>query len=304
MSIIATNKDKKKFKEELERLLLNSSSIKDLFIGNTKIDHKQFVSKILGTVMFNPDLQKCDMESIMECCVKSAQLGLPVDASGYAYLIPKKNKCTFQIGSNGWIELVRRNINVKNIIIDAVCTEDEFNYFINGTGRVVYHKPDLDIDRENINNFRGVFAMIIYNNDGIESEWMNKKSIEKIKQSASTQNIWDKWYAEKAKTAVIKRLAKRSCLMNVYEAMEMDDDKLDFEKLIKDVSDVNENKKPKIDLSFTPNNDATEVNEDKNVEIIENQPVVENNVSNMQVETVESTDKIEVQTTQNQILDF
>lgn len=214
------------FRDDLQKNLIGSPTLKDLLTNNAKLGHGQFVAKVIGTVMGNQDLQKCSVSSIMQCCLKSAQLGLPVDASGYAYLVPRKDECTYQIGSKGFIELIRRNKDVKSCTVETVYEGDVFEYYIDEQGKHIKHIPNFDaINRENEQGFKCVYAIVAYNNGGSDIEVMGKETVNKIRSCASTRKIWDVWYAEKAKTAVIKRLGKRTSLMNIDTAIEVDDDK-------------------------------------------------------------------------------
>lgn len=214
-----------KFKNELKAHLVGADGIKNILQNNQNLSHEVFVAKIIGTVMSNTDLQKCDITSIIQSSIKSAQLGLPVDASAYAYLVPFKGKCTFQIGAKGYIELCKRNKNVLQIIHNAVYEGDEFDYWQDENGFHYKHKIALNgkYNREKKEGLICVYATIKYINGGSETQLMDIKSIEVIKGCAQTSYIWDKWYTEKAITAVIKRLLKRQHLMNVQEALEKDD---------------------------------------------------------------------------------
>lgn len=220
-----TPKEVRSFRDNLQNNLISSPTLKDLLANNARLGHEQFVAKVMGTVMGNETLRSCSVPSIMQCCLKSAQLGLPVDASGYAYLVPRGKEATYQIGSKGYIELMKRNKNVKHVIAETVYEGDVFDYFIDETGKHLKHIPNLDATtRENEKGFKAVYAIISYDNGGSEIEVMSKSTVDKIKGVALAQNIWNTWYGEKAKTAVIKRLGKRASLMNVDSAIEVDDD--------------------------------------------------------------------------------
>jgi len=217
--------EKQQFKNKLKSYLLGADGIKSLLKNNQKLPHEVFVGKVMGAVMSDSELQKCDINSIVACAIKSAQLGLPVDAGGYAYLIAFKGQPTFQIGVKGYIELCKRNKNVLQIIHGAVYEGDEFDYWQDENGFHYKHKIALNgkYNREKKDGLICVYATIKYTNGGSETQIMDIKSIEAIKGCAQTSYIWDKWYTEKATTAVIKRLLKRQHLMNVQEALEKDD---------------------------------------------------------------------------------
>jgi phage RecT family recombinase len=221
---VLTETAQKTFKSELQKNLTLSVILKNLLANNSRIGYEEFCAKVMGTVMSSDTLRSCSVASIMQCCLKSAQIGLPVDASGYAYLVPRGKEATYQIGSKGYIELMKRNKNVQSVLAETVYEKDVFEYYIDETGKHIKHTPNLDIEtRENEKGFKAVYAIITYDNGGSEIEVMSKTTIDKIKGVATSKNIWNMWYGEKAKTAVIKRLGKRAALMNVSEAIEIDE---------------------------------------------------------------------------------
>jgi recombination protein RecT len=220
------------YKQKLTNTLLNASSIKDLLANNKNLPHQQFVTKIVGTVMTNEILKKCTIESIMACAIKSAQIGLPVDAAGYAYIVPYKGSCQFQIGVRGYIELAKRNQDVLQITHGAVYDGDDFDYWQDADGFHYKHKMKLngDFNRECKQGLMCVYTTIKYKSGGSKSTVMDIKSIEHIKSCAQTTYIWDKWYTEKAITACIKRLLKNENLIEIQQALELDDsEKVDIQ---------------------------------------------------------------------------
>ena len=240
--IDSPNVEKKPFREVLHKKLTDSPTLKSLFTNSVKLDYKQFIAKVIGTVMSNPALQKCSANSILQCCSKSAQLGLPVDASGYAYIVPKNVKsgnnwipeATYQIGYRGYLELAKRNKGVKSIDSFLVYTEEVKNenfLEIRGSESKLTYKPDYSISREDSNAALTV-ALISYTNGGQEWEVMTKNEIEKAKYvSVKKDNNgkdkfspWTDWWGEMAKKTVLRRLLKRCCLMNIDTAIELDED--------------------------------------------------------------------------------
>ena len=53
-----TPSTKPALRDELERNLIGSQTIKNLCANNAHFDHKQFVAKVIGTVMADEQLQK------------------------------------------------------------------------------------------------------------------------------------------------------------------------------------------------------------------------------------------------------
>ena len=230
------------FRDNLQKHLIGSPTLKELLANNARLDHEQFVAKVIGTIMGNVDLQKCSVPSIMECCVKSAQLGLPVDASGYAYIIPRSTKkdnswvveATYQIGYRGYLELAKRNKDVKSIDSFVVYKEEVLNgnfCEIRGSESKIIYKPDYSIVKTD-DNVAIVVAIISYINGGQEWEVMTKDEINKAKSVSVKKDCngkdrfspWTDWWCEMAKKTVLRRLLKRCCLMNIDTAIDLDED--------------------------------------------------------------------------------
>lgn len=71
---------------------------------------KAFSSALINAVRNNHLLSKCDPNSILFAAVAAATLNLPINENlGYAYLIPYGNKCQFQMGYKGLIQLAQRS---------------------------------------------------------------------------------------------------------------------------------------------------------------------------------------------------
>lgn len=91
----------------------------------------------------NPRLGECTPESIISCLMQCSALGLEpssVDNMGHAYLIPRKGQCTFLLGYQGMLELMRRTGLYELISVRAVHEGDEFEYRY-GTDEGITHIP-------------------------------------------------------------------------------------------------------------------------------------------------------------------
>jgi recombination protein RecT len=260
--IVSVENKQISFQETLRSKLKENNTLKELLEKSKTVNYDQFIAKVIIAVLQIPTLDKSAINSILSCCLKSAQLGLPVDASGYAYIVPRWNKNTgsfeasYQIGYKGYIELVRRNPKVKSI--DAfLVTEDEVkngNFCeIRGTNASITYKPDY-FNTTKIKNRENTFlsvAIISYVNGGHEWEVMTKEEIVKAKQINVKEDKngkdekfspWTDWWGEMAKKTVLRRLLKRCCLMNVETAIELDED-----EQYKDVSPSAESQVKSID---------------------------------------------------------
>ena len=268
-NITNTNPIEDTFQVKLKNTLFKSETLKNLLSNNLRINHDVFVAKVMATVMPNEKLRKCDIKSILSCCIKSAQLGLPVDASGYAYIIPRwssnlsKDEATFQVGYKGLIELARRNKEVKSITAFEVY-EDEYknkeNFYEDKANEIIKYVANYDAVRTQ-ETLKLVVAVITYTNGGKEWDVMTKQEVDKVKSVNVKKDKygkdyfspWTDWYIEMAKKSVLKRLLKKSCLMNIDLATELDEefDKNDLNKpTITNLNDVlsSGNETQKLDL--------------------------------------------------------
>lgn len=233
----------------LKDFLTNSVSLKDLLTGDLK--HAPFIAGVVSTVLADPKLKECSKDSILKCCLKSAQLGLPIDASGFAYLVPRYNSkanktdLTFQIGYLGYIALARKSPNVKTITSFAVF-EGEYNdkkcFSENrATGKISY-SPNYDLERTE-KTLKIVVAVITYTNGGAEYEVMTKAEVDKVRKvnvKEGNFSPWTEWFIQMATKSVIKRLLKKCCFALVIQANELDEEYEEPQGSppIKDIKDV------------------------------------------------------------------
>jgi recombination protein RecT len=77
---------------------------------------KNFSSALINAVKNNARLAKCEPASVLYAAVAAATLELEINENlGYAYLVPYKDKCQFQIGYKGLIQLAQRSGLYKRI---------------------------------------------------------------------------------------------------------------------------------------------------------------------------------------------
>ena len=230
-SLTQEQKQNKEGLQTLQKILMNSTSLNQLCTSVFNRDADFFVKQTISTIVTSDQsttLINCDRESILKACIKSAQLGLPIDATGYAYLVPRWdtndrcNKASLQIGYKGLLALARRNPKVKNITAFVVY-KDEYNAgrFVCklGTEMFLEHNPDFTCNREDSDIFLLV-ATISFEEGGFDFKVMTKSDIEKRKAVATTEKFWNKWYVEMAKKTVLRNLLKDHSYLNIIEEEE------------------------------------------------------------------------------------
>lgn len=101
--------------------LLGSISFKKRFEEILDKRAPQFMASIVNLVNSDTGLQQCQPISVIQSCVMAATMNLPIDKNlGYAWIVPYKNKATFQIGYKGYIQLALRSGQYRAInVIDV-----------------------------------------------------------------------------------------------------------------------------------------------------------------------------------------
>lgn len=222
------------------------------------ITPERFSRMVLTAITKTPKLAECTPESFMGAMLTAAQLGLePNTPLGQAYLIPYGNKCEFQIGYKGLLELAHRSGELKTLEAHCVYENDEFSVEY-GLNPNLIHKPCFKDKGELL----GIYVVYHTNNGGYAFEFMSKEDIENhrnqySKSYKSASSAWQTDFESMAKKTVIKRLLKYAPL------------KTEFVRAI-----ANDEQTQTID--FTEDNEILILNEDadeENNEIVEGQEV-------------------------------
>jgi recombination protein RecT len=107
----------------MSQQLIKSSSLKDL-VQNEAVKNRlkevmgdrapQFAAALVQIVNQSYQLQKCEPSSVIGAAFTAAALDLSIDPNiGEAHLIPYGDKCQFQIGFKGFIQLAMRSGEYK-----------------------------------------------------------------------------------------------------------------------------------------------------------------------------------------------
>jgi len=165
---------------------------------------------------------------------KVKKTGLAID--GDMITIVNKGKIMAQFDFRAYRNLVL--VRYPESIIDAqvVYNGDKFS-FQKQSGIIKYNHTITDPfakEREII----GAYC-IIKNKRGEFLETLNMKEIEKLKNTAKTKDIWDKWFDRMVLKSVIKRTAKHLLEDIIIEADKMDNEMNDPE-LVEFPEDIKE----------------------------------------------------------------
>ena len=154
-------------------------------------------------------LSTLDAQSIREAFKASLDTGIPVDKRQLAYVVKYGNKIEYQIGFKGFISRIKEIYPTANVKAELVYVGDVFTIEkVDGKAKYT-HKVANPF--ASIKDMTGVYAYIQYTDKGKEYsfiETMGKDEIMKIRGKAKTKFVWDEWFGEMAKKAVIRRLCK------------------------------------------------------------------------------------------------
>lgn len=173
------------------------------------------------TIQKTPKLLECSRESLMQCVLECAQLGLlPDGILGQAYMVPYAKVATLQIGYRGIIELARRSDQVKYVVGEAVYDCDEFSISY-APIREIKHVPNLEeptrgekVEGKYLpTGFRGAYGLVLYKDDTIDFEYLPLHKIERIRSmsqaGSKSDGPWLMHFEEMAKKTGIRSLGKR-----------------------------------------------------------------------------------------------
>ena len=156
----------------------------------------------------NSALAKCNPNSVQNSIINVAAVGLTLNpADAYAYLVPRSNECTLAISFKGLIKVATDAGGIEWVQAKIVKENDEFT--VMGVSQPPEHKITTPFDESLRGKTIGAYCVAKTVDGDYLTEIMSAEEIAKVKDCAMTKNVWDKWYDEMAKKAVIKRASKQ-----------------------------------------------------------------------------------------------
>ena len=168
----------------------------------------RFVQNALAVLNDNPALQKCNRAKLIAGLLKGAYLGLDF-ANKECYLIPYGDTPSFQTDYRGEIKFTKRySIRpIQDIYAKIIREGDTFEETIIDGHPSVNFKP-LPL---NENAIRGVFAVCLFKDGGMQYEVMTTNDVNNVRNNysrASQSKAWKNSWDEMAKKTVLRRLCK------------------------------------------------------------------------------------------------
>jgi recombination protein RecT len=208
--------------------MLNSEYVKKRFMEVMGEKSAGFIASVFNAVQKNPELAKCEPQSVLSSAMVAATLDLPIDSNlGFSAIVPyntnRKDKngkeyrvalAQFQIMYKGFIQLALRSGQYKTINVSPIY-EDEFETYNIITGDISIHPVAggyrYQEDQEKIIGYAAFFRLL----NGYErlEYWPLKKIIahgKKYSKSFDNKNgLWKKDpHAMYAKTILKNTLSK------------------------------------------------------------------------------------------------
>ena len=247
--------------------LIKTGAIKDRFAQLLGHRSNIFATSIINATKDNPQLQKAEPLSIIQCALVAASLNLEVDKNlGQAWIVPYGQKAQFQIGWKGWVQLALRSgqfskINVQNVYEGQL---KEFNPFT--------EEIELDHTAKTSDEVVGYFAYFKLVYGYTKSLYWSKEEVEKhgarfSKTFGSKYGVWKTDFDAMARKTVLKNILSNwapldvnmqhaaksdSRVINDAQSMDVDtsDEIFDDAVEVEDTAVIAPNIEEKIDSNF------------------------------------------------------
>lgn len=198
-------------------------------------------SAAIVAVTKDPDLLMADRQSFMGAIRMCAQHGVTPDGNEatlqvYNTKVKGPNgqevwvkKVTYLPMIRGIVNRITRSGKIKLFYADVVYADEEFRIDTTHGDRRPVHSYD-PMRRGADKDMIGAYSVAVYDDGTTDCEPMPRAEIEKVKASAKTKNVWDGWFSEKAKVAVMKRHSKRLPLSAEDMDFILNRDETDFDQ--------------------------------------------------------------------------
>jgi len=209
---------------------------------------ERLTRSILNVIIASPEdkpLKLCNPASILNCIYDSHALGLEIDARKLCYLVPQpiKNKAgdiirydaVLKPGYFGYVHKLRQGLQYFDIQTQLIWEKDIFKTSSKDGVASYEYVPEKEF-RDDYGSIVGVFCYISYyagpDKKSVVTK-LTKGDIAKIKGCAKTQMIWNAWFDEKVKVAVIRRACKLHFASLTNDLTAIDNEEYDLEAPIK-----------------------------------------------------------------------
>ena len=215
-------------------LLPHESNIASL-LGDV-VDPDKFKAAVIVACQKNPDILRCEQQSVVRACMLCAQDGLMPDGR-LAAIVPynesrkvngnweKLKVANYMPMVAGILKRARDFSDFHTIVCEIVCANDDFRRTAGDDPRIDHSFPPLGQERGEIVGAYAIFKD--KSNRVIHREVIDKSDLQKIRSvSKAKDKVWGPWEGEMAKKTAIRRGAKRIPMSDELRAIVERDDQL------------------------------------------------------------------------------
>lgn len=192
------------------------------------ISPERFARAALGALAQNNFVaERCTVPSIVTSVMQAASLGLELDPRlGQAYLVPRGNSATLQIGVRGWLQMAYNTGKLLSLDLGEVCERDKVVYR-RGTDPQLIVEPPFG-DRGDVVAY---YCVAQWAGGGVTIETMTKDEViahrDRFSDAWKRQGAKSPWgtdFDEMAKKTVLSRARKKWPVSLVPAGAEIDGD--------------------------------------------------------------------------------
>jgi recombination protein RecT len=191
----------------------------------------RFAKVALVAFAQNPELARCDPNTVLLCVMQAAELGLEIGKPlDLCHLVPFKGQCTLILDYKGMLDLARRSGDFAEIGTRLIYARDEFSLEYDPSP-VFRHRPHLGEDRGEVTH---AYAYARLRSGALVMEVMTTADVEAIRRGANSSSspAWRNHWGEMARKAPLKRLLKRQARSpHLARAIDLDDAGYDLDRM-------------------------------------------------------------------------
>lgn len=143
--------------------------------------------------------------SVLKSCLRAAVIGLiPGMGEGLCHIVPFKKQAQLIVGYKGFKELAFQSGYLSSLYMDVVCSDDQFEHWIDTHGPQIKHVPNLD-RRPSKDNIVASYCVWATSRGGNGVMVVPRSDIDKVDKG---RDVWRSDFAAMARKTAIIRAAK------------------------------------------------------------------------------------------------
>ncbi len=159
----------------------------------------------------NPKLVTCSTVSLIRAFADAMESGLrPNSKEGYCYIIPYNGEATFVMGYYGLLELAYRTGQVRDLRVQLVYSNDEYNSETKANEVIINHKYNSMLPVAERGKLVGGYAILRTTRGGIYTTELSHQELEqrRLKSPAAELEVWRSNWQEMYKKTLLRNLVK------------------------------------------------------------------------------------------------